>query len=92
MANPATPFASLATLNKTITLPVGHKCILRCNSGTGRIIVKVGKDAVSNDADYFLDAGDAVEIKNHEDTTVNILAITGTPDVYWRVERLTVWN
>lgn len=92
MANPASPFASSASLNTTIVLPVGHKLILRCDSGSGRIIAKVGKDAQAADADYFLDAGDAVEIVYHDATTVNVLAITGTPNVYWRIQRLTIWN
>lgn len=92
MANPASPFASSASQNTSILLPIGHKLIIRCDSGSVRVIVKVGKDAQAADADYFLDGGDAVEISYHDATTVNVLAITGTPNVYWRIQRLTIWN
>lgn len=92
MALPASPFTSSATNMAVIPLAFGHKLILRCASGAVKVHVKVGLDASASVADYFLEGGDAVEIKHHEDTTVNILAITGTPNVYWRVERLTVWN
>jgi redox-sensitive bicupin YhaK (pirin superfamily) len=88
----ASPFTSSATLNSTITLPQGNRLILRCATGSVKVHVKVGKDATASVADYFLEGGDAVEIRNDDETTVNILAITGTPDVYWRVETLTPWN
>lgn len=86
------PFASSAN-SQAILLPRNHKCILRCQNTTSvRILVKVGDTPTTSNADYFLEGGDAVEIKTAEDTSVNIIADAGTPNVYFRIEKLTLWN
>jgi hypothetical protein len=88
MSQPATPFT--AAQNTTIKVPANTKCILRLeNLASVFTIVKVNKDAATNDADYFLTGGDAVEIVCHDDATVNVLNVTGTPKCYYRLEPLS---
>lgn len=90
-ANPATPFT--ATTNTPITVPRNSKLILRLENLTSVFTaVKVDKDAASNDADYFLTGGDALEINCRDGAVVSVLNITGTPKMYYRIESLSVYG
>jgi hypothetical protein len=87
MAQPGTPFTSSATVPTAIAVLPGQRLILRCESASSVLVyIAVGRVPTASDADYFLTGGDAVEITPGVNTVVNILAITGTPKVFWRLE------
>jgi hypothetical protein len=90
MSNPQSPVdADTITINVTR----GQMLVIRCEAvASVLIVIKVGVTPTTSNADYFLTGGDAVEIRPRENTTVNILRVTGAPKVYWRLENLSLVN
>lgn len=88
---PGSPFKAGSTAQ---TLPIKERegrVIIRCNddAATNRIIVKIGAVADAAHADFFLGAGEAVEIHltallaNDGGVGISVLNITNDPDIYW---------
>jgi hypothetical protein len=88
MAQPDTPFTSAISAGHSIAVLPHQRLILRCESASSvLVVIGVGRTPTASVADYFLTGGDAVEINPQENTVVGIVAITGTPKIYWRLEK-----
>lgn len=90
MANPQSPVDSN---DIAITVGRGEMLVVRVAADVGvLVLIRVGDAVDATHADYFLTGGDAVEITPRIDTVVNLKRETGTPLVYYRLERNSLVN
>lgn len=88
---PGSPFNAGGTAQN---LPVKNRqgrVIIRCNDddSANRIIIKIGAVADATHADFFLNAGEALEIHNSalplrdDGITISVLNVGNDPLIYW---------
>lgn len=89
MANPVSPFT--AATEVSVSVKSDERLIVRCDAGASILVyLAVGytPDKTTPLADYFLTGGDAVEITPRQNTVVTFLTSTGTPKIYYRLEKI----
>jgi hypothetical protein len=91
VAQPNTPFTAATTV--AVSVRSDERLIIRIENVAGALVyIKVGKPVSSTDADYYLESGNAVQITPGHDTVVNFLTDTGTPKIFYRIEKLSLAN